>query len=132
MEGNLVLRGGGEHSVVIKGKSKLGTVVVNRRDGKLRVAVEDGAEVEIITVEDGSDDVRIEGEVGTLIVENTEAAEEVAGSAGMVEVPETAAGAQVKVAEGASVGTLNVAAPKTNVEAVSYTHLGKPYLRFDG
>ena len=41
---------------------------------------------------------------------------EVAGSAGMVEVPETAAGAQVKVAEGASVGTLNVAAPKTNVE----------------
>ena len=116
VEGSLVLRGGGEHSVVIKGKSKLGTVLVNRRDGKLRVAVEDGAEVEIITVEDGSDDVRIEGEVGTLIVENTEAAVEVAGSAGKVEVPETAAGAQVKVAEGASVGTLNVAAPKTNVE----------------
>lgn len=114
--GSLVLRGGGEHSVIIKGKSKVGTVIVNRKDGKLRVAVEDGADVEVITIEDGSDEVKVEGDVGTLIVENTEAAVEVTGSAGKVEVPETAAGAQVKVAEGGSVGTLSVAAPQTKVE----------------
>ena len=48
VEGSLVLRGGGEHSVVIKGKSKLGTVLVNRRDGKLRVAVEDLSLIHIL------------------------------------------------------------------------------------
>ncbi len=86
VEGRTVIRGGGENSIIIKGNSDLGRVIVSKVDGKVRVTVEGGAEVEIIYVDDGSDDVLVEGTVGTL---------EVAGS----DVTVTATNATITKAE---------------------------------
>ena len=68
VEGRTVIRGGGENSIIIKGNSDLGRVIVSKVDGKVRIAVEGNANVEIIYVDDGSDDVIVEGTIGTLEV----------------------------------------------------------------
>ncbi|MGI6575150.1 MAG: GLUG motif-containing protein [bacterium] len=68
VQGRTVVRGGGENSIIIKGNSNLGKVIVCKVDGKIRIAVEDTSDVEIIYVDDGSDDVLVEGVIGTLEV----------------------------------------------------------------
>jgi len=64
--GRLVIRGGGENSIIIRGKSSVANVIVSRVDGKVSVKVQDDADVEVIYVDDGSDDVSVEGTIGTL------------------------------------------------------------------
>lgn len=66
VEGRTVVRGGGVNSVIIKGDSNLGKVVLAKTTGEVRVAVEGNAKVEVIIIDDGSDDVIIKGNVGTL------------------------------------------------------------------
>jgi uncharacterized repeat protein (TIGR02543 family) len=68
VEGRTVIRGGGENSIIIKGSSDLGKVIVCKVDGKVRISVEDGADVGFIHIDDGSDDVLVEGIIGTLEV----------------------------------------------------------------
>ncbi len=68
VEGRTVVRGGGENSIIIKGNSDLGRVIVTKVDGKVRILVEGNANIEIIYVDDGSDDVIVEGTIGTLEV----------------------------------------------------------------
>lgn len=68
VKGRLVARGGGVNSIIIKGGSVEGKVVVAKVDGKIRVSVEGGADVEVIVVDDGKDDVVIEGTIGTVQV----------------------------------------------------------------
>lgn len=68
VEGRTVVRGGGENSVIIKGNSDLSKVIVCKVDGKVRISVEGEADVEVIYVDDGSDDVLIKGNIGTLEV----------------------------------------------------------------
>lgn len=82
VEGRTVIRGGGVNSIIIKGNSDVGKVIVSKVDGKVSVKVQGGADVEIIFIDDGSDDVNVEGTIGTL---------EVAGD----EVTVTATGATV-------------------------------------
>jgi hypothetical protein len=57
VEGRTVVRGGGVNSVIIKGDSNLGKVVLAKTTGEVRVTVEGNAKVEVIIVDDGSDDV---------------------------------------------------------------------------
>jgi hypothetical protein len=66
VEGRTVVRGGGVNSVIIKGDSNLGKVVLAKTTGEVRVTVEGNAKVEVIIVDDGSDDVIVKGNVGTL------------------------------------------------------------------
>lgn len=68
VEGRTVVRGGGENSIIIKGNSDLGKIIVAKVDGVVRIVVEGNAGVEIIYVDDGSDDVIVEGTIGTLEV----------------------------------------------------------------
>jgi|GEM_PF-1278921 Bacterial surface proteins containing Ig-like domains len=68
VEGRTVVRGGGVNSIIVRGNSSIGKVIVSRADGNVRIAVEDGADVEYIYVDDGSDDVIVTGHVGTLEV----------------------------------------------------------------
>ncbi|HHU17190.1 MAG TPA: hypothetical protein GXZ70_03045 [Clostridiales bacterium] len=68
VEGRTVVRGGGENSVIIKGNSDLSKVIVCKVDGKVRISIEGEADVEVIYVDDGSDDVLIKGSIGTLEV----------------------------------------------------------------
>lgn len=59
--GRLVIRGGGENSIIIKGNSKIKKIVVARVNGKARVYNESGAEIGQVLV-DGSDDITLEGQ----------------------------------------------------------------------
>ena len=66
VEGRTVVRGGGEHSVVVKGSSSLGRVSVAKVEGGVRIAVEDSAVVSVVTVTAGEKPVRVEGRVRRL------------------------------------------------------------------
>jgi len=68
IKGRLLARGGGANSIIIIGGSVEGKVVVAKVDGNIRVSVEGGADVEVIVINDGKDDVIIEGTVGTVEV----------------------------------------------------------------
>lgn len=73
VDGQLIVRGGGENSIIIKGDSQIGTISIERKDGAVRVVVENGADVSMIAVNDGSNGVKIEGNVTTLNVANIDA-----------------------------------------------------------
>jgi len=133
VSGRLIVRGGGENSIVIRGESKISTVIVAKVDGAVRVFAEDGAEVEAVHIDDGDDRVILEGTIGTVIiqaalpVELTDArvqnvvveaqqAELTIGSGSTVEnvvIDNTAAAAVLQV-EG-TVGNITVEAPKTSI-----------------
>ena len=115
VKGALVVRGGGEHSIIIKGNSSVSTITAQRRDGGVRLSVEDDASVEIITIDDGSDAVIVAGTVGTLNVAGTEAQVTVAGTVDTLTVSEQAEGASITVSGGATVNNLTAAAPNTAV-----------------
>lgn len=66
--GNTVVRGGGTNSFTIKGNSSLANLIVTRIDGAVSIKVLDSADVEVVYVADGSDDVNIEGTVGSIEV----------------------------------------------------------------
>ena len=69
LEGRLVVRGGGVNSIHIIGDEQAWQVVIAKVDGNVRVVADEGTKVETITVEDGSDDIIIEGNVATVNVE---------------------------------------------------------------
>ncbi len=64
--GRMVIRGGGENSIIIKGTSSVSNVVVARVDGVVSVKVQGDADVEVIYIDDGSDDVNVEGIFGNI------------------------------------------------------------------
>jgi len=68
VEGRTVIRGGGVNSIIIKGNSSVGKVIVSKVDGKVSVKVQNGADVDVVFVDDGSDDVEVQGNIGTLEV----------------------------------------------------------------
>ncbi|HOT69821.1 MAG TPA: leucine-rich repeat protein [Clostridia bacterium] len=63
-----MVRGGGVNSIIIRGSSTIAKVVVSRADGEVRIEVDDESNVEVIYIDDGSDDVIITGSVQTLDV----------------------------------------------------------------
>jgi hypothetical protein len=103
VRGRIVIRGGGENSLRIIGNSSVGTVIVTRVDGEVRVVVSGGAEVEVIYIDDGSDDVTLEGQVGDVVVE--------------------ASGIAVKV-ENAIIDSLNIDSNNTNFVVGSGSSVG--------
>ncbi len=65
--GRTVIRGGGVNSIKIIGNSRLQNILIARVNGQVRFFSEDGIEVGEVII-DGSDDVIIEGNVGTLTI----------------------------------------------------------------
>jgi hypothetical protein len=118
--GNLVVRGGGENSVIIKGGGVGGKVVVAKVDGKVRVSVEEGADIEVVVINDGKDDVIIEGTIGTVEVAAPEVPVVVQnGTVGKIEVTGEG-GASITVAGDAAVNDVvvgsNASGTTLNVE----------------
>ena len=60
IEGRLVVRGGGENSIIIKGNSEINITIIARMDGTVRVYNEAGIEIGRVIV-DGANDVILEG-----------------------------------------------------------------------
>ena len=94
IEGRLLARGGGVDSIIIMGGGVEGKVVIAKVDGKIRVSVEGGSDVEVIVIDDGKDEVIIEGTVGTVEITAPE-------------VP--------VVVQNATVGTIEVVAPDASI-----------------
>ena len=67
--GRLIVRGVGLNSIIILGNSSVGEVVVSKVDVNVRIAVEGGANVEIVYINDGKDDVIVEGSVDKLVID---------------------------------------------------------------
>ncbi len=65
IKGDLIARGGGVNSIIIRGGSVTGKVIISKVNGEIRVVTEDGATVDV-EITDGGDDVIIEGNIGTL------------------------------------------------------------------
>ncbi|MCQ5131220.1 S-layer homology domain-containing protein [Butyricicoccus faecihominis] len=105
--GRLVVRGGGVHSIIISGSTEIGTVVVSKVDGNVRVATEGNAKVQTIVVDDGKDDVIIEGTVGKVEIASANVPV-VLQNAKVDEVVVSAAGADVTVDKNSTVKTVTV------------------------
>ena len=115
VNGRLVVRGGGENSVIIKGNSSVSNIIVARVDGAVSVKVQGDANVEVIYIDDGSDDVRIEGSVGT--VEVAASGIEVTTAGATIEkMNVTAADSKVVIGAGSTVKTLEVKASASNAD----------------
>ena len=56
------------NSIIIRGSSEVSNVVVARVDGEVSVKVQGDANVEVIYIDDGSDNVSVEGTVGNIEV----------------------------------------------------------------
>ncbi|MEG1500496.1 MAG: S-layer homology domain-containing protein, partial [Clostridiales bacterium] len=69
VEGRTVVRGGGVNSVKIMGNSKLGSLIIGRTDGAVRVVTSGGATVETVFINDGKDDVIVEGKFNNVQVD---------------------------------------------------------------
>ncbi|MGI6085495.1 MAG: S-layer homology domain-containing protein [Acetivibrionales bacterium] len=127
IKGRLVARGGGVNSIIIIGGSVEGKVVIAKVDGNIRVFVEGDADVEVIVIDDGKDDVIVEGTAGTVVV-NTPDVPVVIQNATVNKIEANCEGtADITVAENAKVedvvigdkakgSALNVNGSITNVE----------------
>ena len=103
--GRTVVRGGGVHSVKIINKSNVGTLTISKVDGEVRVAADASSSVEVVVINDGKDDVIVEGNVGKLEVAAAGVPVTVQGGT-VGEVSVTADHASVTVAPTATVTTL--------------------------
>ena len=71
--GKVIVRGGGVNSIKIIGNSNVKNVVVAKVDGNVRVNVSAEASVEVVSINDGKNDVIVEGNIKNLVVESAEA-----------------------------------------------------------
>lgn len=67
VSGRLLVRGGGENSILIKGNSRIQHITVTKIDGIVRIFNETGEELEFIEV-DGEADVIIEGKFKDIVI----------------------------------------------------------------
>ncbi|HPS76478.1 MAG TPA: S-layer homology domain-containing protein, partial [Oscillospiraceae bacterium] len=119
--GRTVVRGGGVHSVKIINKSNVGTLTISKVDGEIRVAADASSSVEVVVINDGKDDVIVEGNVDKLEVAAGVPVTVQGGTVGEVSV--TAPHASVTVAASATVTTLTAtgAQPSLTVQGTVTT-----------
>ena len=114
--GRLVVRGGGMNSIHFK-DSKTGTVIMSKVDGNVRLVITGESTVETVTVEAGkaSTDVRVEGTVGTVVV-NDNASTVVLADATVAKVEVNKANTTVSLAGKTTVAEMTVAAGATDTQ----------------
>lgn len=66
--GKLIVRGGGENSIILKGSSSVSQISVRQVNNNVSIKIRDDAKVQMIYINDGSNDVNIVGTVGTVNV----------------------------------------------------------------
>ena len=79
--GNTIIRGGGANSIHITGNSSLTNIIIEKTDdGQVRVVTADGVEISALYIDDGRDDVILDGsfanvilnaDINVIITENT-------------------------------------------------------------
>lgn len=115
VDGQLIVRGGGENSVIIKGNSKIDTISVERIDGAVRIAVEGNANVETVLIDNGVEDVKIEGRVDTVNVAAANVNVELTGTANDINVAEEAHDATITLTKTATADNVTTNAENTTI-----------------
>lgn len=67
--GRTVIRGGGKHSVRIISNSLLAEIIVSNPTGGIQVIVSDNSQVQVMAIDDGVNEVIVQGPIGTLNIE---------------------------------------------------------------
>ncbi|HWS43099.1 MAG TPA: S-layer homology domain-containing protein [Pseudoflavonifractor sp.] len=108
VDGRMIVRGGGENSIILTGTSHVQTVVLEKTDaGALRIVTKGEAQVEAVVVADGKDDVILTGAFGTATI----AAEGIhikVRDAKINEVKVTAPSVVLEVAKGSEIKTVAI------------------------
>lgn len=115
VDGKLIVRGGGENSVIIKGDSKIDNISVERIDGAVRVAVEDNASVNAVLIDNGGQDVKIEGTIDTVNVASANVNVDITGAAKDINVADTATNATITVTSTATADNVSTSAENTTI-----------------
>ncbi len=136
IKGRLVVRGGGENSIHIINRSKVGSIIVGKTgDGGVRVRTEEGCNIDVVYVADGRDDITLEGsfnqieitthtqvtlnnaKVTGLAVSAKNADVTIKGSSNVsvAVIDEAAAGAELTVGAGAKVSKVDSAADNITI-----------------
>ena len=115
VDGKLIVRGGGENSVIIKGDSKIDNISVERIDGAVRVAVEGNASVNAVLIDNGGQDVKIEGAVGTVNVASANVNVDITGAAKDINVADTATNATITLTSTATADKVSTSAENTTI-----------------
>lgn len=135
--GRLIVRGGGENSIIIKNKSSVGNVIVSKTgDGGVRLYTEEGCRVDVVNIPDGKDNIVLEGtfnevnvttdapilfksaDVASLTVSGENASIATQGKTNItsVVIDEKAAGATMTVDAGSTIAKVESAAEKVTID----------------
>lgn len=68
---DILVKGGGENSIVIKGDSNIKKIIAWKQESGVRIIIESGANVETLYVEDGSDQVIITGQIDNVVIDSS-------------------------------------------------------------
>ena len=105
--GRVVVRGGGENSIHIINRSDVGNIVVGKTgDGGVRIRTEEGCRVEVVYIDDGLDDIVLEGTFNQVAVETN--APVVLRDATVTGLTVSGAGADVKLDGNTSVSVTQI------------------------
>lgn len=115
VDGKLIVRGGGENSVIIKGDSKIDNISVERIDGAVRIAVEDNASVNTVLIDNGGQDVKLEGTIDTVNVASANVNVDITGAAKDINVADTAKNATITVTSTATADNVSTSAENTTI-----------------
>ncbi len=135
VEDDTIVRGGGADTIHITGTSSLNDIIVSKVNGVIRIHIADGVDVKFVYIEDGKDDIIIEGDVGEIIINNpvpvivkggkvqliTAATEDAQISLEEAEVdkviiPTTASGTNLTVDDSSSITKVEAAGEGSNIE----------------
>lgn len=123
IDGSVIVRGGGSHSVKITGSSNVKKVVVNNKDNEVRIYTDKGVVVQQLSA---NERVILDGDFPNVEVVGENAQIQVNGTVGTMNVESSA---EIRTTTDGKVGTLNVSdagtlSLKGNFEAVSIDSKG--------
>ncbi len=128
--GRTIIRGGGVNSIKIIGNSSLQSIIITRVDGEVRVYAEDGTQIGEVIV-DGSDDVTIEGNFGTVTITAPDVTVTVT-SATIVSVNLDGDNSQIIVGANSTINTVTAEAENATVTALAGSEIEDIVINSDG
>jgi hypothetical protein len=119
VKGDTVIRGGGENSIHITGKSSITKITIEKVGDKLRVVIDDGVNVPEVQVAAANEEIIITGSVGTVDVKASDATV-YATAAEIKSATITGDNSKIIVGEKSTVDSVTVAstAKNTTIETV--------------
>lgn len=105
--GRMIVRGGGENSIILSGSTRIQSVIVEKTDaGGIRIVTTGAAQIETIIINDGKDDVILTGTFGTVTVAGN--VDVVVRDAKIEAMEVTAFNVTVAVAKGSEIKTVSI------------------------